>query len=107
MKNIICVLAVVVGMGLGCLAINNQYVKECVVVDVCDDVITIQTNEGHYFEFFGDGFVAGDNVKVTFHDNETVGITDDFIIDCEICTDQSQKICANLPLVIFCGCAIL
>lgn len=84
MKNFICVMAVLVGMFLAFSVVNGEYVKECVVVDVDNDVVTIQTEEGNYFEFFGDGFVQGDVVSVTFHDNETVGIRDDFIIDCEI-----------------------
>lgn len=88
MKDFVCVIAVLVGMYLGFLAVNGQYVKECVVVDVDNDVVTIQTEQGDYYEFFGDGFVVGDNVKVTFNDNETFGINDDFIIDCEICTNQ-------------------
>ena len=87
MKNYLCVIAVLVGMFLGFLAVNGQYVKECVVVNVDNDIVTIQTEQGDYFEFFGDGFVVGDNVKVTFHDNETIGINDDFIIDCEVCTN--------------------
>lgn len=89
MKNYLGVFAVLVGMYLGFLAVNGQYVKECVVVDVDNDVITIQTEQGDYFEFFGDGFEVSDEVKVTFHDNETIGIKDDFIIDCEKCTDFS------------------
>lgn len=88
MKNYLGVIAVLVGMFLGFLAVNGQYVKECVVVDVDNEVVTIQTEQGDYFEFFGDGFIAGDNVKVTFNDNETIGINDDFIIDCEVCTNQ-------------------
>ena len=88
MKDFVCVISVVVGMVLGCFFVNNQYVKECVVVDVCDDVITVQSADGNYFEFFGNGYSQGDNVKVTFHDNETIGITDDFIIDCENCINQ-------------------
>ena len=88
MKNYLGVVAVLVGMYLGFLAVNGQYVKECVVVDVNNDVVTIQTEQGDYFEFFGDGFDVGDNVKVTFNDNETIGNTDDFIIDCETCTNQ-------------------
>lgn len=83
MKNYLGVFAVLVGMYLAFLAVNGQYVKECVVVDVDNDVVTIQTEQGDYFEFFGNGFVQGDVVNVTFHDNETVGIYDDFIIDCE------------------------
>lgn len=88
MRNFICVMSVLVGMGLGFYFVNSQYVKECVVVDVDNEVITVQTEQGDYFEFFGDGFVVGDNVKVTFHDNETIGINDDFIIDCEVCTKK-------------------
>lgn len=88
MKNSMCVFAVLVGMYLGFLVINNQYVKQCVVVDVDNEVVTVQTEQGDYFEFFGDGFEIGDNVKVTFNDNETIGINDDFIIDCEICTKK-------------------
>lgn len=88
MKNSICVFAVLVGMYLGFLMVNSQYVKECVVVDVNNNIVTIQTEQGDYFEFFGDGFNQGDVVNVTFHDNETVGISDDFIIDCEVCTNQ-------------------
>ena len=88
MKDFICVMAVLFGMGLGLMAVNGHYVKDCVVVDVDNELVTIQTEQGDYFEFFGDGFVAGDNVKVTFNDNETIGINDDFIIDCEVCTNQ-------------------
>ena len=88
MRNFICVMAVLAGMCLGFYFVNSQYVKDCVVVDVDNEVVTVQTEQGDYFEFFGDGFTAGDNVKVTFNDNETIGINDDFIIDCEICTKK-------------------
>lgn len=88
MKNFICVFAVLVGMYLAFFFVNSQYVKECIVVDVNNEVITIQTEQGDYFEFLGDGFVIGDIVTVTFNDNETIGINDDFIIDCEICTKK-------------------
>lgn len=88
MEKFICVMSVLIGMYLGFFFVNSQYVKECVVVDVDNEVVTIQTEQGDYFEFFGDGFVVGDNVKVTFNDNETIGIKDDFIIDCEICTKK-------------------
>ena len=88
MKDFACVIAVLVGMYLGFFVVNSQYVKECVVVNVDNEVVTVQTEQGDYFEFFGDGFVVGDNVKVTFNDNETIGINDDFIIDCEVCTNQ-------------------
>lgn len=88
MKNFIGVLSVLTGMYLGFFFVNNQYVKKCVVVDVNNEVVTVQTEQSDYFEFFGDGFVAGDDVKVTFNDNETFGINDDFIIDCEVCTNQ-------------------
>ena len=83
MKNFVCVMAVLAGMFLGFMVVNGEYVKDCVVVDVAGEVITVQTEQGDYFEFCGDGFQQGDSVKVTFHDNETVGITDDFIIDAE------------------------
>lgn len=88
MRNFICVMSVLAGMCLGFYFVNSQYVKECIVVDVNNDIVTIQTEQGDYFEFFGDGFTAGDSVKVTFNDNETIGINDDFIIDCEICTKK-------------------
>lgn len=88
MEKFICVMSVLIGMYLGFFFVNSQYVKECVVVDVDNEIVTIQTEQGDYFEFFGDGFVVGDNVTVTFNDNETIGIKDDFIIDCEICTKK-------------------
>lgn len=88
MRNTICVIAVMLGMFFAFSAVDGKYVQKSVVVNVDNDVVTIQTENGNYFEFFGDGFVVGDVVNVTFHDNETVGITDDFIIDCEICTNQ-------------------
>lgn len=86
MRNFLGVMAVLVGMYLGLLMVDGRYVKDCVVVDVDKDIVTIQTEQGDYFEFCGDGFNTGDEVKVTFHDNETVGNQDDMIIDCEKCT---------------------
>lgn len=83
MKNFIGVIAVIAGMVLAGFAVNGEYVKECIVVDVAAEAVTVQTPQGDYYEFFGDGFSVGDEVKVTFHDNETVGVTDDFIIDAE------------------------
>jgi hypothetical protein len=77
-------MAVLAGMVLAGFAVNGEYVKECVVVDVTAEAVTVQTPQGDYYEFFGDGFSVGDEVKVTFHDNETVGIQDDFIIDAEL-----------------------
>ena len=83
MKNFVGVIAVIAGMYLGFLTVNGEYIKSCIVVDVSGEVVTVQTEQGDYYEFYGDGFEQGDDVKVTFHDNETVGVADDFIIDAE------------------------
>ena len=83
MKNFIGVIAVIAGMVLAGFAVNGEYVKECIVVDITAEAVTVQTPQGDYYEFYGNGFEQGDSVKVTFHDNETIGITDDFIINVE------------------------
>ena len=83
MKNFVCIMAVLAGMFLGLTIVNSKYVKPCIVVDVDSEVVTIQTEQGDYYEFYGNGFEQGDSVRVTFHDNETIGITDDFIINVE------------------------
>lgn len=82
MRKIIQVLCAIIVLYSGCLLVNNHYIKQAVVVDVDGDVVTIQT-DSDYFEFFGDGFKVGDDVTVTFNDNDTIGIKDDFIINCK------------------------
>ena len=82
MKETIKAILFVILVGVGCSWVNNHYTKDCIVVDVTDEVVTIQTEEGNYFEFYGDNYNQGEVLTVTFSDNDTVGVKDDKVIQC-------------------------
>lgn len=51
--------------------IENHYTIACVVDTINKDNITIKDKTGNLWSFYGDGFKAGDRVKVTFYNNTT------------------------------------
>ena len=46
-----------------------------------DQIVTVEAESGHQFDFYGNGFEVGDSV-IMFMDNKgTIDITDDEVID--------------------------
>ena len=84
MKNLIAgvlVLCVIIGMMLMCDYIENHYTLDVVVVDVDNDVVTVETQTGNQYQYKGDGVRAGDNITVVMYTNHTDSRTDDQLID--------------------------
>ena len=51
--------------------IENHYTMTCVVDTINNDNVTVIDQTGNLWGFYGDGFNAGDRVKVTFYNNTT------------------------------------
>lgn len=59
-----------------------HYAKDCVVVSVDNDVVTVKDTQGHLWEFIGDDYKITDVVRVTFYTNHTdTELFDDEIVD--------------------------
>lgn len=59
-----------------------HYVKDCVVVRVDNDAVTVEDAQGHLWEFIGDDYKVTDVARVTFYTNHTdTELFDDEIVD--------------------------
>ena len=57
--------------------IENHYTMTCVVDTINNDDVTVIDQTGNLWGFYGDGFNAGDRVKVTFYNNTTLSFRED------------------------------
>lgn len=55
-------------------------ISTAIVTDIRNDVVTVVTPDGHAWEFYGNGYEKGSEIRVTFHTNCTHDIEDDSII---------------------------
>ena len=55
----------------------NFYTIPCEVVKVDNTTVTILTQEGEVFEFYGDNYQEGDEIVVLFNSNGTTTTIDD------------------------------
>ena len=62
--------------------VETHYTRECTVIDVSNDVITLKDECGYLWEYEGTGCEAGDKVIVKMYNNHTdSNVFDDVIID--------------------------
>ena len=71
---IITIIATLITCGL-CVVKNisktNAYTRsaEGIIIEVNDEVVVVETADGHVWEFEGEGFEVGQTVKVVFSNN--------------------------------------
>ena len=71
---IITIIIVLITCGL-CIVKNisktNAYTRtaEGIIIEVNDEVVAVETADGHVWEFEGEGFEVGQTVKVVFSNN--------------------------------------
>jgi len=51
--------------------LENTYTMDAEIVAISDEVISVKDSMNEVWEFYGDGFRIGDNVKVRFFTNGT------------------------------------
>ena len=82
---IITIIIVLVTCGL-CVAKNisktSAYTRttEGIIIEVNDEVVAVETADGHVWEFEGEGFTINQNVKVVFSNNGSPDFVRDDII---------------------------
>ena len=82
---IITIIIVLVTCGL-CVVKNisktNAYTRtaEGIIIEVNDEVVAVETADGHVWEFEGEGFTINQNVKVVFSNNGSPDFVRDDII---------------------------
>jgi len=74
-------IAFVLVMILMACSFSHSYERNATVTKVLDDTIECEDEQGNLWLFYGDGFNKGDNIILIMSDNETVGITDDIILN--------------------------
>lgn len=61
---------------------ENRYPETGVVVEICNDVVTVETSTGNLFAFYGaEDWFVGDIVSMIMDSCGTQRVTDDIIID--------------------------
>lgn len=80
-KKIMLVVLVIVLL-CGCSWYESHYTKDCAVVSIADDVVTVRDAQGHLWEFISDEYKVADVVRITFYTNHTdTELFDDEIVD--------------------------
>lgn len=75
-------------IGLGCSALfivgsyyeHNYKRKDCEIVEINYETVTVEDTCGFLWEFQGTGYSIGDRVDLQMNDNNTSSIKDDIII---------------------------
>ena len=62
----------------------SHYTKKATVIDVINDYVTVEDEQGQVWTFGGDGFHKGDRVKLTMFTNHTDYTYDDEIVKAKI-----------------------
>lgn len=64
---------------------DTHYTMTCKVIEIRGERVTVEDKTKNVWEFFGDGFAKGDEIKVTFYNNTTDSTRmDDEIVKTEI-----------------------
>jgi hypothetical protein len=90
-KNIITITAfialVIAFIAIAGIAINsishaNAYTRtaEGIIIEVNDEVVAVETADGHVWEFEGEGFEVGQTVDVVFSNNGSTNCVKDDMI---------------------------
>lgn len=69
--KLMCGITVMIILLVGVGTIESTYSMSCVVINVNRDVVKVEDKAGYVWEFKGDGFSIGDEVKVVFDTNHT------------------------------------
>lgn len=78
-KRVMIVLAIITVLGvLG--HYEHHYTRECIVVSVDQEIVTVEDKQGHLWDFIGADYQENDRVIITMFDNHTHKIIDDEII---------------------------
>lgn len=64
--------------------IESHYTKRATVIDVINDYVTVEDEQGNIWAFGGDDFHKGDKVKLTMFTNNTAYTYDDEIVKAKI-----------------------
>lgn len=81
-KVAICAVCVLVIFGIFFAgALGSTYTRQARVVHVWGDEVEVEDEQGNLWAFYGDDYKVGQTVKLIMSDCETVGITDDVILD--------------------------
>lgn len=62
----------------------TRYTREAKVISSFNDEVTVMDISGHIWSFYGDGFKAGDRVKLYMDSLGTDNVTDDIITNAEV-----------------------
>lgn len=62
----------------------HHYTMDCVVVDVEAQNVVVEDTTGNVWEFYGNDYLIGDKISVTFYDNGTDNRKDDIIEKVEL-----------------------
>ena len=79
-KNIITITAIIVlviafiaiaGIAINSISHANAYTRtaEGIIIEVNDEVVAVETADGHVWEFEGEGFEVGQTVDIVFSNN--------------------------------------
>ena len=79
-KNIITITAIIAlviafiaiaGIAINSISHANAYTRsaEGTIIEVTDEVVAVETADGHVWEFEGEGFEVGQTVTVVFSNN--------------------------------------
>lgn len=81
MKIIAAVVAFFIGLGC-CGALESTYTRNAVVGYVSNGIVSCYDESDNTWEFYGDGFYVGQEVKLIMDNNHTENnIYDDFVKD--------------------------
>lgn len=81
MKNNILFAIVILIIGVICWAEPRYQRKDCVVVEVEQDLVVVQDQCGYEWEYYTDDTIkVGERVDLKMHTNFTDTITDDIVI---------------------------
>lgn len=79
-KNIITIITIIIliatliaitGIVINSISRTNAYTRsaEGTIIEVTDEVVAVETADGHVWEFEGEGFEIGQTVNVVFSNN--------------------------------------
>jgi hypothetical protein len=79
-KNIITIITIIIliatliavtGIVINSISRTNAYTRsaEGTIIEVTDEVVAVETADGHVWEFKGEGFEVGQTVNVVFSNN--------------------------------------
>lgn len=85
-ENIYAIIVLIIFVVCFCAVgyIESHYTKRATVIDVINDYVTVEDEQGQVWAFGGDGFHKGDKVKLTMFTNHTGYTYDDKIVKAKI-----------------------